>query len=71
MTTTAVSTLAQGALLGAFTRAVPVGDTGPKKGHRVIVEMRGEREGDEREWFTLCGLLALVRMLRTECVTTL
>jgi len=68
-TTTSVSTLAAGAVMGAAARCFAVGDTGPKKGHRIIAEMRGERVGAEAEWFALCGVLALVRFVKVSGIT--
>jgi hypothetical protein len=65
-TTISVSTLAAGAVMGAFERAIPVGNT--KKG-RVVVEMRGERIGAEAEWFTMCGVLALVRFVKVSGIS--
>ena len=52
--------------MGAFERAIPVGNT--KKG-RVVVEMRGERIGAEAEWFTMCGVLALVRFVKVSGIS--
>ena len=67
MTThTEIPTLAAATVAGALTRMVPLGAT--KKG-RVIAEFRGERTEAEAQWFEMCAVLALVRMMRRSFVT--